>query len=246
MIPNLLVAVAALTTATAAQDPPQSRELGRFFLVENGPSNHELMIGTFSTPWQPGQRVLMSYPYFQQNSAVPWRSQSIANPSQYGIYGQINLKSGNFATGEQKPIGLSNKVKAVRVNFKLKIAIEPDPSGRPAYAQCDIAASTPSEMSRVLEAESFPLFRQNHLLHCESSLWVAPDKFERNIKNVEAIIPVEYNEDGEPVFSYLFNYGIYNWISGPARGIGRVSTDLSDGPSRGYVEMAMFLVGWYE
>ncbi|MFM9872072.1 MAG: hypothetical protein ACKVQS_01250 [Fimbriimonadaceae bacterium] len=238
--------VTQLATIGLCQTPPSAVELTRFFLIDSGPSNHECMIGTFSTPSSPGERQLMSYPQYHENSATPWVSQETASQSQYGIVKRINLTSGTFITGTQGLIGLPKTTKAVRVNVKLKSAVDVDLNGFPAYVQCDISIAKPSEIDKILSPSSFDNYRQNHLLHNETQLWVKPAEYNRNVRHVESIIPVEYNADGEPEISYVFNYGIYNYIGNSDLWNGFISTSLANGPSRGSVEMAITLVGWYE
>lgn len=240
------IIAAGLASLASAQTPPPARELGRFFLLENGPSNHSYMIGTFSTPSAPGQRVLMPYPEYHESSATPWVSQAYAFRAQYGIYGLINLRSGKFVNGNYDKIGLPKTTKAVRVNIKIKSVVDTDLFGTPAYAQCDISMARPSQLGKVLTAVSFADYMQNHLAASETKMWVEPWQFQREIRHVEEIIPVDIDKNGDPVVSFLFNYGIYNYIGTTPDGNGFVSTNLADAPSRGSVEMAITLVGWYE
>lgn len=228
------------------QLPPPAIELNRFFLIDKAPSNHDSMIATITTPTQPGLRKLMEYPLYHESSATPWVSQEFASRSQYGVVKKINLTKDNFVTGSAEVIGLPKTTKAVRVLIKLKSAIDIDLEGFPAYAQCDISISKPSEINNVLSPTSFQDYRQNHLLHSETELWVKPSEYVRNVRHIESIIPVEYNEDGEPEIAFVFNYGIYNYIGDAELWNGFVSTSLDHGSSRGSVELAITLVGWYE
>ncbi|MBL8068811.1 MAG: hypothetical protein JNM28_10200 [Armatimonadetes bacterium] len=250
MIPKklgLTSLTALLVTAAAfAQTPPPSRELGVYHLLDDGPSNHSAMIGTFSTPSAPGQRILMPYPEYHESSATPWVSQQYATQSQYGIYGLINLRQGRFVNGSFEQIGLPQTTKAVRVNIKIKAVVESDLQGYPAYAQCDISMARPSQLGKVLQSSTFADYAQNHLAICETDLWVDPWTYQREIRHVEATIPVDYDRNGDPVIAYLFNYGIYNFIGQTGGGSGFVSTSLLDAPSRGSVELAITLVGWYD
>jgi hypothetical protein len=240
---GLLVACNALTFA---QTPPPSTTVQTFHVLDNGPTSQDNILFRYITPTAVNQRILMPYPKYHKSSATPWVSQEFSTNAQYGVHRVVNLHEDRFVLGTQKVIGLPNTAKAVRVSIKLKADVEKDIFGWPAHAQCDIALAKPSFLAPVLSELLYLNYSQNHTLHCESEIFVPVDQMDRNVKHIEVTVPLESNDQGEPLMGVLLNFGIRNFIPGSTFGSGTVSTNLSDGRSRGIIEAVVYLVGWYE